>query len=120
MGTTGALLTSPKGHIDVVKILLQKRFHVSIGDDERPLPIGKFAFNGDNHLVGVSLQTTRVASNPPEPMGRTPLHLAAISGQSQIVELLLTHGASPGAKDHYGSTAIFAAVANGREDVVQC
>jgi hypothetical protein len=53
-------------------------------------------------------------------MGRTPHHLAAISEQAQIIELLLTHGASPGAKDHYGSTAIFAAVANGHEDVVQC
>ncbi|KAJ5649099.1 uncharacterized protein N7484_002822 [Penicillium longicatenatum] len=119
-GSALAVASSGGYYRDVVKILLQKRFHVSIGDDERPLPIGNFAFNGDNHLVGVSLQTIRVASNPPEPMGRTPLHLAAVSGQSQIVELLLTHGASPGAKDHYGSTAIFAAVANGHEDVVQC
>jgi ankyrin repeat protein len=37
--------------------------------------------------------------------GRTPLHLAAISGSVDTVRVLLEHGANVGAEDNNGRTA---------------
>lgn len=50
--------------------------------------------------------------------GRTPLHLAALSGRRDIVSALLAAGAPRAARDNAGRTALDAALARGREAVV--
>jgi cytohesin len=51
--------------------------------------------------------------------GRTPLLIAARSGQKEIVELLLAHKADANERDKSANTALIAAAAQGHVDVVQ-
>ncbi len=51
--------------------------------------------------------------------GQTPLHIAAIQGQTGVVEYLIDRGASTKAKDISGSTPLHEAVRYGRTDIVK-
>lgn len=51
--------------------------------------------------------------------GRPPLCVAADYGQAEIVEYLISHGASVNAKDKYGITPLLSAVFEGHTAVVK-
>lgn len=52
--------------------------------------------------------------------GWTPLHIAAISGDITLVELLLRHGADIHAESYVGATALDHAMTSGqRQDMIQ-
>ncbi|TVY34151.1 Protein TANC1, partial [Lachnellula occidentalis] len=51
--------------------------------------------------------------------GRTALHVAAQSGDEEMVETLLKHGADPKALDKHGLDALHCAVKQGHEEVVE-
>jgi len=51
--------------------------------------------------------------------GATPLHVAAEYGYSEIVEVLLEHGADPNIRDKYGETPLHVAAAFGNSKVVE-
>ncbi|MCF6776219.1 ankyrin repeat domain-containing protein [Thiotrichales bacterium 19X7-9] len=51
--------------------------------------------------------------------GQTPLHLAAMFNQLEIINYLLDHGADINARDRYGNTALFYAVLNGHLSIVE-
>ena len=53
------------------------------------------------------------------PRGATPLHIAARFGQAAMVDLLVSHGADPSARDDRGQTPLDKARAFGLEEVVQ-
>ena len=51
--------------------------------------------------------------------GRTSLHLAALEGRKDVVELLLASKAEVNAKDNKGETPLHMAARKGRKDVVE-
>ena len=51
--------------------------------------------------------------------GCTPLHLAAISNNEDIVKLLINKGANPNVADMNGKTPIHFTEINGQKDVVK-
>ena len=62
--------------------------------------------------VGLKLDIT-------DETGRTPLHLACVSGNESAVILILGSGGDLLAKDHAGSTPLHLAGENGNSDVIE-
>lgn len=59
-----------------------------------------------------------VISNLPDSMGLTPVHLSALMGQLNILELLIQHGGDISKRDAQGSTAIHCCVSKGHESAL--
>lgn len=57
--------------------------------------------------------------NEQDTNGRTALHVAAQSGDEEMVETLMKHGADPKALDKHGRDALYCAVEQGHEQVVE-
>lgn len=73
---------------------------------------------GDLEQMQVLLKRANV--NVRNVQGWTPLHIAAISGDITLVELLLRHGADIHAESYVGATALDHAMTSGqRQDLVQ-
>lgn len=51
---------------------------------------------------------------------QTPLHLAVITRQVDVVRRLVTSGASPDVRDIYGNTPLHIACREGYDDIVEC
>ena len=51
--------------------------------------------------------------------GRSPLHLAADFGQTEVVEYLVSKGANANAKDKHGISVILSAIYEGHTDCVK-
>ena len=57
--------------------------------------------------------------NPVDPLERAPLHLAAMNGHADVVEVLLGFGADPNRVEWWGCTPLLWAAENGHKKVVQ-
>ena len=79
------------------------------------------ALNGNADKVGELLKTNPELANVHDPSlsDSTPLHLAAMNGQCEVVEMLLADGAKVDARDCGGWTPLMRAVANQRTNVVE-
>ena len=84
------------GYIDIARILLSNGADVNYKDDYQGLAVP-------------SLHTAC----------RSPLHMAAMNGHHDMVDLLINYGARPEATDVYGSTALQLAIDHGHMEVVR-
>jgi len=98
------------GQLEVVKRLAKTKS----GLNAQPLPLALAANAGDAAMVKVLL----AAKADPNKRGKhtqdTPLHNATTT---DIVDLLLDHGADPNAEDHQGDNPVAAAILRGDLDV---
>jgi ankyrin repeat protein len=73
---------------------------------------------GDMLAVEAILNTSEITTNSKDPLGRTPLHVAASEGRVQMVEYLMNLKADPTVKDKFGNTPFNDAVRSKHDAVV--
>jgi ankyrin repeat protein len=59
-----------------------------------------------------------VNADAPDQSGRTPLMIAALKGNREIVTILLDAGANPNASDSVGETSLMKAIESGNDDLL--
>ncbi|EGY28775.1 Ankyrin repeat protein [Candidatus Regiella insecticola 5.15] len=96
-GETPALLAACNKHIDILKTLIQNVKDAAKSEDDVK-----------NYI------------NQSDKKGTTALHYAAMSSihNTELVELLLKHGANPHAEDEFGKTPFLTAVMYGDEHIL--
>lgn len=126
---TALMRAAYNGHLEVVKLLLDKGAKVNIQNEAGSTSLMKAAYNG--HFEIVKLLIDKGASvNLKEKHGSTALIKSVARGHTKIVKLLLNKGADTSAADTYDcednvcyhapeGTALDAAVSNGHIDIVQ-
>ena len=68
------------------------------------------------HLIAAGADVDAIGANA---MANRPLHAAAAGRHTEICKLLLTHGADPDARQHWGYTALHAAAQSGDQLLVE-
>jgi ankyrin repeat protein len=116
--TTALFEASSCGHVDIMKLLLEKGAIV----DRRNWQSGRTAlfpasFYGREQAVRVLLENGAYVDKT-DWDGRTPLYEASCWGQEKIVDLLLKHWASMDKSDEIGRTPLHRASGNGHKAVV--
>ena len=92
-------LADDRGHSAVAEYL---REQVGAGALEADLCLHEAVESGDRAEVDRLLAQDNTLTQQQDPAGRTPLHLAAICGQGDLVEVLLNAGAAIDTVDHQG------------------
>jgi ankyrin repeat protein len=107
-------VAAQEGHEAVVKLLLEKGAAVDTKANYRGAPPSTVAFYSSPEVVAL----LRVKA-PVEPVGATPLYVAALEGHVAVVTLLLDNGAAIEAKAEDGGTPLAIAAQQGNLEVVR-
>ena len=119
-----------KEHLGRVTAPFPKRVKISPPSDERASRFQVACVNGDFNLVQKMLAETSSVSeklhliNSQTHYGKTPAHLAAYGGHTELLKLLIEHSATLSTPDFAGRLALHDAVVTKKpdkmEDLVKC
>ncbi|GFS41325.1 transient receptor potential cation channel subfamily A member 1 homolog [Trichonephila inaurata madagascariensis] len=107
-----------KGHLDIVKILLEKGADVKLTFDHSSHPLHLAAVSGDVDIVKCLLQHG-AAVNCVNNFGETPLHKAAAFNACEVIDFLLQNGAGIESHDNAHFTPLLIAVAEGHVEAIK-
>ena len=108
---------SDLGRSEIVKNLLDAGADVEARDSMGQTALLAAAARGRSGVLDLLLQRGADASARDERTGRTPLHLACITGHLDIVERILVGGADADATDAANRTALYYAARYGHKQV---
>ncbi|MDR1303215.1 MAG: ankyrin repeat domain-containing protein [Puniceicoccales bacterium] len=91
-GYTALHLAAGKGHVEVVKLLLDAGADVNALDEEDCAALHLAAMKGHAEVVRALLRAPGADANATDAYGRTALHLAAEKGCREVVRVLLRAG----------------------------
>lgn len=109
-------LACQKGHVEIVKVLIQHGAAVHIAGRETPLHTA--AYHGQR-ACAQALLDAGLPVDAVDERGTTPLSHAAWNGHSALIEDLLSRGAQVDAQNALGWTALMQASLQGHVDVVR-
>ncbi|KAL8365070.1 hypothetical protein RB595_004064 [Gaeumannomyces hyphopodioides] len=106
------------GHLDVVRQLIEAGAAFDVMDASGTTPLHWAAYNGHKDVVNSLWQDANKKLR--DHYGRTALHLAAIAGMAEVVQLLAVEaGADKEARDRSGRTPLHCAAEGGHEAVAR-
>ena len=110
-------VAASQGHAEVVETLVVRGASCSVRDHERSTPLHVAARHGHASAVAALLEhcTDDGLMQAGDSHGATALHRSAAIGSSDVVDVLLAHGADVTATDAHGLTAEAAAAQGGHE-----
>ena len=108
-----------KGHIDMVKVLLDGGTDLNkAAKYGRTTPLLEAVTEGRKDVVQLLLDRG-ADPNKANKVGSTPLHFSALWVNRDVVQLLLDRGADPNKADEVGSTPLHSVAVYGWKDMVQ-
>jgi len=106
-------------HAEVVEYLLAQDAPPDEKDNRGVMPLDWALENGSVKVVRLFLDRQKDVQARKWEFGRTLLHQAAILGQKEIADLVLSRGADLNARDERNQTPLDLARISGREDMAQ-
>ncbi|XP_007902061.1 ankyrin repeat and SOCS box protein 2 [Callorhinchus milii] len=110
---TALFISSSKGHIDCMRILLEAGAECDISSKTRETPLYKACEHENVEAVRLLIQFNADINHRCN-RGWTALHESMIRNHVEAIELLLRAGAKVEAKNAYGITALFVAAQSGQ------
>ncbi|XP_075437754.1 uncharacterized protein LOC142476069 [Ascaphus truei] len=118
-GKAALHLAAENGHDQIADILLWHKAFVNAKTKLGLTPLHLCAQNGFNHLVKLLVDTHLASIDAMSLTKRTPLHMAALSGQLDVCNSLLNMKADVNATDIQGQTPVHLAAENDHSEVVK-
>lgn len=121
-GCTPLLAAAQNCHVDMVAYLIQKGADPGAMDDSKDSALHWGAYKGASSVVGLLLHLDSCACylDMPDTFGQTPLHLASVRGNTEVVQYLLYDAGSKafGIQDKKGRTPLDLAMRKGHESCI--
>jgi len=123
-GMSALHLAAANGHADLVNFLVFKQCDINKRSGDSLQPLHYACGNGHVDVVAHLLEAgaranERGGGGDPTPPGVSPLHLAALGGHRELVELLISCKAEINAVDSHGMTPLAMAAKRGQANVVK-
>mmetsp|Transcript_12828 Transcript_12828/g.19448 ORF Transcript_12828/g.19448 Transcript_12828/m.19448 type:complete len:687 (+) Transcript_12828:88-2148(+) len=121
-GCTPLLVAAQNGHVDMVAYMIQKGADPGAIDDSKDSALHWGAYKGTSSIVGLLLHLDSSASflDIPDAFGQTPLHLASVRGNTEVVQYLLYDAGSKAFSipDKKGRTPLDLAIRKGHNSCI--
>ncbi|XP_067660308.1 ankyrin repeat domain-containing protein 50-like [Haliotis asinina] len=118
-GRTAVMLAAEYGHKDVVELLVDKGADVSLVDRTGGNILHCASLGGDAEVVNYILSKDIVDINSIGYRKKTPVMIAGQNGHTEVVHLLVKHGANLYLRDKRGNNVLHLACSEGHLDVVK-
>ncbi|XP_048259222.1 inversin-B-like [Haliotis rufescens] len=118
-GNTAVMLSCQNDNYDQLVILLEQGATVSDHDKYGRTALHHCVENTETECAELLLQTDTSLLNTPDKEGLTPLHMAAITGNSNFLRLLLKKGANLTCRDQEGHTVVHWATVTGHTECLE-
>jgi len=117
-GATPLYIATQEGHVEIVRLLLEKGAAIEAAADDGVTPLSSAVFHGNTELVQLLLEQGAMVGGR-DNNGVTPLARGAQQGHVEAVLLLIKEGAEVDSKDNNGVTPLARAAQHGHIAMVR-